>query len=150
MMTENSPYTEAVDTHNAFEEEIESEIQARARNKDSKFSFFLTAYLAELGIVKFLRHQKGFQIYLVDANWIRDNLDVTFGHGGSGMTYPFIVLNEVWVSDKHSRCICVNIQEGQAVSQQFLDSTILHEIVECEEMKTGKRYWEAHLIASKA
>lgn len=126
---------------------LEKEIQVRARKKDKKF--ILTGKWK-----KFLRNQQGYKVYSVDGRWVRANLCVYFGHGGHGFVHEFIPLNEIWVATHHinegtspiSRCICKLKKRGQKFSKNYSDSTVLHEIAECEAMKRGKTFFESHQI----
>lgn len=76
----------------------------------------------------------GYRVYEVDGEWIRDNLDTTFGTGGHGLVHTFIPLDEVWIDP---------IKESSA-------SLIFHEILECKFMLgEGMSYWDAHQKALK-
>lgn len=127
---------------------MEKEIQARAMKKDKKF--ILTGKWK-----KFLRTQQGYKVYAVDGKWIRENLCVYFLHGGHGFVHEFISLNEIWVATHHinegtsqiSQCVCKLKKRGQKLSKNYSESTIIHEIAECEEMKKGKSFFESHHIA---
>ena len=70
-----------------------------------------------------------YRIYEVNGEWIRDNLDTTFGTGGHGLVHTFIPLDEVWIDP---------MKESSA-------SLIFHEIVECQLMLDhSMSYWQAH------
>ena len=98
---------------------------------------------------RFVREQDGFSVFAVDGEWVRNNLEVIFGAGGHGYVHEFIPLGEIWVSTHHyDGCGCDNLKSiDQPVSQQYFDSTVIHEITEFGEMKGGKTFWEAHQIA---
>lgn len=126
--------------------ELELEIQRRENKKDRSFKL--------CGKWKrFLRIQDGLKVYAVDGKWIRNNLSVIFGHGGHGYVHEFIPKNEIWVSTHHyhesswSKCGCDVSKGGQKVSENYFDSTTIHEIAEFKAMRTGKSYWESHQIA---
>ena len=71
----------------------------------------------------------GFECYVIDSEWVRDNLDVTFGTGGHGLVHTFIPLNEIWLDP---------IRESEW-------SLIFHEAVEFFFMlHQNMNYWEAH------
>lgn len=123
--------------------ELECKVQARALNKSSTFKLegtWKSKYVV----------QDGFDVFVVNSEWVKNNLNATFGHGGHGYVYEFIPLNEIWVSAAHNECLCINVKPFQPVSNLFLESTILHEIVEFKAMRDGKEYWEAHQIALQA
>lgn len=144
---------EKKDSRNIFWGKIEKEIQRRGKNKDK--SFKLAGKWK-----KFVRNQDGFGVYAVDAKWIRDNLSVTFGHGGHGYVHEFIPLNEIWISARHNKesdwsaCVCRNlknkpIKDGVKVSEDYFNSTVIHEISEFNDMKKGMEYWPAHQRADQ-
>ena len=121
--------------------DLEIDIQKRGKKKDKRF--VLTGKWK-----KFVRKQDGFKIFAVDGEWVRNNLSVIFGHGGHGYVHEFIPLNEIWVATHHFEgCECRNVKKGQKASQQYFDSTTLHEIAEFKEMKKGMSFWKAHQIA---
>jgi len=127
---------------------LEAEIQKRSKTKDRKFRL-------KGEWKKFVRVQSGYKVYAVDGSWIRKNLCVYFTHGGHGLVHEFIPVNEIWVSTHHynegesylSKCNCKRKFKNQKVSKNYFDSTVIHEIEECEQMKKGKKYWEAHQLA---
>lgn len=127
---------------------LEKEIQSRAKNKDE-------SSVIDGEWKKFVRAQSGYNIFSVDGRWIKTNLCVYFGHGGHGLVHEFIPLGEIWVSLHHykegnseiSHCKCKVNQRWPKVSKNFFDSTVIHEITECDEMKKGKTYWKAHQMA---
>lgn len=87
----------------------------------------------------------GTRVYKVDGDWVRNNLSIIFGHGGHGMVHEFIPLDEIWVSEKHrAACECKNIRPDMMVSQNYFDSTVLHEHVELLAMLDGDDFWTAH------
>lgn len=127
---------------------LESEIQSNAYSKDKTF-------VLKGKWKRFVRREQGYKIYSVDIKWIKMNLCVYFGHGGHGLVHEFIPLDEIWITshhynkgkDKLFNCLCKTKSKDQKVSNNYFESTIIHEIVECEEMKKGKSYWKSHLIA---
>lgn len=44
-----------------------------------------------------LGYAGGFTIYQVPMDWIKNNLDTTFGTGGHGLVHTFIPLHEIWI-----------------------------------------------------
>ena len=71
---------------------------------------------------------RGFTVFIVDGEWIRNNLDVTFGTGGHGLVHSFIPMDEIWIDP----------------ANESEKSLMFHEIYEFELMKTGMNYWNAH------
>jgi hypothetical protein len=71
-----------------------------------------------------------FQIYLVDDELIRDNLDIDFTIGGNFCRYAYIPPNEIWVSEY--------------LHPSDISPTIVHEIVESMLMGKGLSYDSAH------
>jgi len=122
--------------------EYEREKRERADSKDNDFT--LSGHWK-----RFVRNENGFRVFAVDGEWVRDNLCVVFGAGGHGYVHEFIPLEEIWISTHHyDGCGCSNLKSvDQEVSQQYFDSTVIHEITEFEEMKAGKTFFEAHEIA---
>ncbi|MFA5827799.1 MAG: hypothetical protein WC841_00350 [Candidatus Shapirobacteria bacterium] len=126
--------------------EFEADIQSRATQKDKKF-------ILSGKWKKFIRFQDGFKVYAVDGTWIRNNISIMFGHGGHGYVHEFIPQNEIWIATHHpgdspkDLCGCKNVSDSKKVSQNFFDSTTLHEITEFREMKKGKSFKAAHHTA---
>ena len=137
------------DNRSRLWQQMELQIQKKAKKKDK--NFVLSGKWK-----KFLRKQDGFLVYTVDSEWVRNNLSVTFGHAGHGYVHEFIPLNEIWIdmvwtdSCGFDMCERKENKKYKKVSKEFLDSTILHEIIEFKEMKKGKIYWKAHQIALEA
>jgi len=121
--------------------DIEADIQSRAEKKDPDFQL-------SGNWKRFLRMQDGYWIYTVDGEWVRNNLSIIFGHGGHGRVHEFIPLDEIWVATHHfENCGCITRSATQKCSSEYFESTLLHEIVECEAMSRGATFWEAHNIA---
>jgi hypothetical protein len=132
------------DTRSSLWAELESDIQSRGHKKDSKF------HLAG-DWKKFFRLEGKLSVYIVDGDWVRNNLSVIFGHGGHGLVHEFIPLNEIWVGQHHFvDCVCKKRNARQAMSGAAIESTIVHEIAEYQAMGKGVIYWEAHEIAHQA
>lgn len=132
------------DTRDTLWPVLEKEIQARAPRKDR-------AFMLSGPWKKFVRRQSGYTIFRVNNAWVRNNLCVYFGHGGHALVHEFIPAGEVWISSHHPmgmtpamHCGCVLKKRGQPASRNYFESTVLHEIAECEHMKKGKSYWSAH------
>lgn len=125
-------------------EDIEKSIQHRSKNKDP--NFILSGHWKA-----FKKEQNGLKVFAVDGEWIRNNLSILFGHGGHGCVHEFIPLDEIWIDTHHYEdCDCDLREKGQKVSQEFFDSTTLHEMTEFQEMIKGKTFLEAHEIALQA
>jgi len=129
---------------NSFLTKLEAEIQRRTKSKDK--GFILSGEWK-----KFIGNQDGFGIYAVDGEWVRNNLGVLFEHGGHGFVHEFIPTDEIWVeTHHHDNCGCKNLKgPRQELSQQYFDSTVIHEITEFWGMKKGTTYEKAHKIAIK-
>lgn len=129
------------DDRNSLWAEIELKIQKRANNKDLKFSL-------SGDWKKFLRIQDGFKVFAVNGEWVRNNLSIIFGHGGHGYVHEFIPRDEIWIDTHHCEdCGCAVNEMNQEVSQNYFDSTVIHEIAEFKEMEKGMDFWNAHKIA---
>ena len=119
--------------------DIEKDVQSRGAAKDPKLEI--------PGLKKKpLGSSNGFKAYLVDGEWVRNNLSVIFGSGGHGLVHEFIPMNEIWLSDRYASAT------GEPVPQtrERLQSTLLHEIHEHLRMRKGLPYWHAHESARKA
>jgi len=53
---------------------LEENIQSKSFNKDKTF-------ILDGKWKKFIRMEQGYKVFSVDANWIRTNLCIYFGHG---------------------------------------------------------------------
>ena len=133
------------DTRNPMWSEMEAEIQRRAKKKDATFRLS--------GVWKQLYKRQGrYTVYAVDGAWIRNNLCSYFGHGGHGFVHEFIPKDEIWVSIQHyadslwegACCGCTVRRQKQVVSKNYFESTLIHEMAECESMKKGTPFWQAH------
>lgn len=139
------------DTRNEVWGRMEKNIQLGTGRKDK--SFILSGKWK-----KFVRNQAGYKIFRVDGSWIRHNLCFYFGHGGHGFVHEFVPANEIWVSSHHpyegrgamANCVCKLNKKGQKMSENYFNSTALHEIAEANEMKRGKTFWKAHQMAVEA
>ena len=128
------------DTRDKLWADLELSIQKRATKKDPKF-------ILKGNWKKFVRNQDGFKVFRVDGEWVRNNLSIIFGHGGHGRVHEFIPLNEIWIDTHHEDCKCKNVRKDRKMSKQYTDSTTLHEITECQEMKKGAIFHHAHQTA---
>lgn len=129
------------DNRNEFLISLEKDIQKNANKKDNNFRL-------NGDWKKFFRKQDGYNVYLVDVEWVRNNLSIIYGHGGHSYVHEFIPHDEIWVSNKHPEdCSCKNVKSDRTMSMSFINSTILHEIEENKKMKDGYTYWEAHNFA---
>lgn len=130
-------------------DELELEIQKAALQKDKNFRLSLI-YKKPF---RFIREQDGFRIYAVDGEWIRNNLGVRLGdggfeHAGHGFVHEFIPLDEIWVDTHHyGDCPCHNVRPDRKTSKRFLETTIIHEMLEFKIMELGIPYKPAHRIA---
>ena len=75
----------------------------------------------------------GFDVWVVDGNYVRTVIDIDFVEGGNGGCYTYIPISEVWVEKAEDQLVVV-----------------LHEIIECTLMVTnGLDYDSAHNIADE-
>jgi len=85
---------------------------------------------------RLLGRGEGLSVYLVDGEYVRNELDIDFVNGGNGAVYPhYIPLDEIWIDD----------------AQHALDrtATALHELVERDLMlHHGRSYDTAHDLAN--
>lgn len=123
------------DTRKLTWKTIENDIQGRYKKKDKDFK--LSGKWK-----KYREKQDGYKVYVVDGEWVRNNLSIIFGMGGHGVVHEFIPIDEIWVADVHT--------DGEKATADYLTSCIVHEIHECELMKKGKEYWPSHQSALEA
>jgi hypothetical protein len=83
-----------------------------------------------------LGEERGRSIWLVDGRLVRTSLNLDFTLGGHHLRYRFIPRREVWIDD--------------AVAPGERAAILHHELVEIGHMLRGKRYDEAHALASRA
>ena len=107
--------------------DIEREIQNRSGKKDPdlKISGLDKKYLTTF---------KGFKVYEVDSEWIRNNLDVIFGTGGHGRVHTFIPKDEVWIA--------------KGCNHNYQARCIIHEANEYAKM-AKLPYYQAHKNSQK-
>lgn len=107
--------------------DIEREIQERAGKKDPNL---------KIGGLekKYVTTFKGFKVFIVDAEWIRNNLDVIFGSGGHGRVHTFIPKDEIWIA--------------KGYNDSYQARCIIHEAVEYGKMSKVP-YYQAHKTAQK-
>ena len=86
--------------------------------------------------LRLLGRGEGLLVYLVDGEYVRNELDIDFVNGGNGAVYShYIPLDEIWIDD----------------AQRSLDrtATALHELVERDLMlHHGRSYDSAHDLAN--
>jgi hypothetical protein len=73
-------------------------------------------------------------IYLVDGDKVRKELDPDFTEGGHGRVYGYIPLDEIWIDD--------------VTDDSERSFIILHELHEFNRMRAGLSYDEAHRESS--
>jgi len=130
-----------------FCKDLEKDIQLRSEFKDTKFKL-------KGKWKKFLRKQARLKIYLVDGEWVRNNLSVIFGHGGHNFVHEFIPTDEIWISTYHIKnkfydCGCTKVKKTCKINSKFMEQTINHEIAEYNFIGLGNPYWKAHQVALK-
>ena len=102
--------------------DMDSAVRSRWHLKDKKLNI-------EGLEKKFISEKDGFRVYEVDCEWIRNNIDVSFGTGGHGLVHSYIPMDEIWIDP--------------VVENKW--SLALHEIVEFNLMKEKEmKYKEAH------
>lgn len=80
--------------------------------------------------------EDGTKVFLVDGNYIRNNVDIDFTMGGHDYVYPkYIPKNEIWL-DKD-------------MAKNDFENTLRHENTERQKMIGGEKYDKAHEIANK-
>lgn len=115
------------DTRRVTVSDIEDAVRSRWHRKDPKLEI---KGLNKKDIGK----RENFDIFTIDCEWIRDNLDVTFGTGGHGLVHSFVPMNEIWIDP---------VVESR-------ESLIFHEIAEHLFMRDlGLKFPEAHKRAIK-
>lgn len=77
-----------------------------------------------------VNERDGYKIYIVDGNYIRDNVDVEFTNFGQHFRFRFIPRHEIWLDKDHGR--------GERIPFE------IHAIKEAEEMAKGKDYDTAY------
>jgi hypothetical protein len=82
------------------------------------------------------RLEPNFKVFLVDGNYVRDNMDPTFIQGGNEFRYNFVPKNELWV-DWH-------------MPEEEYPYVLFHEHYESLKMKAGWSYERAHDAAKRA
>jgi len=127
-----------------FCENLEWDIQKRAKLKDKTF------WLYNNGWKVFYCKREEVDVWLVNSEWVRNNLSVIFGHGGHGYVHEFIPLNEIWIDPKHYHtnlydCGCNKKEERE----ETIETLIAHELTERKLMSKGVPFYKAHQIALK-
>jgi hypothetical protein len=126
-----------------FKEKIKIEIfklQPRIRNeriknlkkylkKNSEFRLLFNPRLERL------EDYKGFKVFIVNGELIRNKLDIDFVMGGNGCRYLYIPIDEIWIEKSYAK-------------NEELKEILLHEYTELELMKKGYTYEKAHDNAS--
>jgi hypothetical protein len=78
----------------------------------------------------------GRTVWLVDGRLVRTSMNLDFTLGGHHLRYRFIPRREIWIDD--------------AVAAAERPAILHHEAIEIGHMLRGKRYDEAHALASRA
>ena len=135
------------DTRTLSWAELERDIAERAIKRDPTFR------LTGLFDTHYLRDQDGFRIYIVDAEWVYNNLTVQFGHGGHGYVHECIPLDEIWIAKEHTAECAYQEEEreahriGKRIQDKEREAIIVHEIAEFRAMQSGMEFWAAHNLA---
>jgi len=110
---------------------FEKDTQERSKYKDPTLKIDSTNICYKW----YIFHIKGFDIYAVDAEWVRNNLSAWFGIGGHGRVHAFIPNNEIWIAENHG-------------TLRYMAKTIIHEIYEYKRMYKMS-FLQAHKLALK-
>jgi hypothetical protein len=87
---------------------------------------------------EFLFDYKGYKVFDVDGNYVRNNIDIDFNGGGNPSRYQYVPDDELWIEKLSNN-----------VETDIMGYTV-HEYVECERMKNmGETYEVAHDKASQ-
>lgn len=78
---------------------------------------------------------EGFHVFLVDAEYVRNNLDIDFNLGTHHGVNKFVPEGEVWIDSR--------------ISPSEIEAIITHEVKEAKLMEEGMEYEEAHEIATR-
>jgi len=122
--TEHNALKHGKSKNEAYDDALNAEEQIRKRQKHLEFPIK----------VKKLTTIGNLNLWLVNGELVRDNLDADFAEGGHGMVYPYIPKNEIWLDD--------------AVMND-LENIFVHEVTEYNLMSDGMKYEDAHNIANK-
>ena len=130
--------------------ELERDIAERACKRDSNFRL---EGPWRIFLRKECRDGEEFAVYVVDAEWVYNNLTIQFGHGGHGYVHECIPLDEIWVAKCHTAECAYQEEEreahriGKRIQDRERDAIIVHEIAEFGLMKSGMDFWAAHNLA---
>lgn len=81
---------------------------------------------------------RGYKVYEVDGNYVRNNIDIDFVGGGNPARYQYVPEGELWIE---------RLGDNEKTDVMGF---IKHEYTECERMKKlGETYEEAHEVASE-
>lgn len=109
--------------------QLERDTQLRSKKKDTKRLDLIGKLIPNK---KFLFNIDGFHIYLIDGEWVRNNLYAWFRIGGHGRVHLFIPNDEIWI-EKYGTI-------------EYIARTIIHEIHEFK-MMNRLPFYQAHLSA---
>jgi hypothetical protein len=77
-----------------------------------------------------------FKVFLVNGEFVRNNLEIEFTMGSHKLMSDFIPKDEVWLDDR--------------MSDNDILALIHHEVVEARLMRKGMSYEDAHALATKS
>jgi|GEM_PF-5116344 len=77
-----------------------------------------------------------FKIFLVNGEFVRNNLEIDFTMGSNPHVSNFIPKGEIWLDDR--------------LTENDIAALIHHEIVEARLMRKGMGYEEAHALATSS
>jgi len=130
IMSQGRPFAEALKRGNLTEQ------RERVRNEPPKKGEPKSQIVedSKKGLLGTAENEK-IQVFLVDGDMIRENIDSSFTEGGNDQIYKWVPKNTVIVDDQIA-------PEGQ----KFV---IAHELHERDKMSTGMPYDKAHTLASE-
>lgn len=77
----------------------------------------------------------GLTVWLVDGDYVRDNISVDFIGGGHDLVYDYVPVNEIWIDN--------------GTNKEEIKYYVIHEIYERGIMLDGMGYDEAHEEANE-
>lgn len=87
---------------------------------------------------EFLFNFKGYKVYSVDGNYVRNNIDIDFNGGGNPSRYQYVPDKQIWIEKLSNN------------AESDIMGYTVHEYIECERMKKlGETYEVAHDRASQ-
>lgn len=124
---ENTPYLKALEIGSMVEQSERLRAQGNSQNKEFD--------LNKIHIKLWAATKSGYEIWIVDGNYVRTNCYIYYTEGGHHRVYNFVPTKEIWLDNDLS-----------AKERSFV---LLHELFEYLKMGQGLTYHQAHRMASK-